>query len=205
MKKKIVKYLLEIGAVTLEPNDPFTWSSGLKSPIYCDNRMTLSYPHIRNEIAGAFAALIRESYPEVEVIAGVATAGIAHAAFVSEKMGLPMAYVRTSAKAHGKKKQIEGVVKPGKKVVLVEDLFSTGGSTIAAAKALREAGADVLGAVAIFTYGLKKASHNFAEADLSFHTISDFSTLLEVTDLSDLEREKVRKWHLDPDSDAWLG
>lgn len=204
MKRKIVQHLLEIGAVSLQPNEPFTWSSGLKSPIYCDNRMTLSYPHIRNDIAKGFELLIREHYPEVEVIAGVATAGIAHAAFVSDEMELPMAYVRTSAKAHGKKKQIEGVVKPNQKVVLVEDLFSTGGSTIAAAKALREAEANVLGAVAIFTYGLEKAAQYFAEAGLSNHTISDFSTLLEVTDLSDLELEKVRKWHLDPDSDSWL-
>lgn len=204
MNKKIARHLLNIGAVSLQPNDPFTWTSGMKSPIYCDNRVTISYPEVRRDIAEAFTAIIREKYPEAEVIAGAATGGVPHAAWVSENMELPMVYVRGSAKGHGKKKQVEGVLRKGQKVVVVEDLFSTGGSVINVAQALRSEGAEVLGVVGIFTYGLKKAEKNFAEAELNHTTITDFPTLLEVAELSEEERVKLNKWYTDPDSDSWL-
>lgn len=204
MNKKIAEHLLQIGAVSLQPNEPFTWTSGMKSPIYCDNRVTISYPEVRRDIARAFEAIIREKYPEVEVIAGAATGGVPHAAWVSENMGLPMVYVRGSAKGHGKKKQVEGVLHKGQKVVVVEDLFSTGGSVINVAQALRSEGADVLGVVGIFTYGLQKAAENFAKTDLKHDTITDFPTLLEVADLNDEERGKLNKWYTNPDSESWL-
>src|SRR6476619_2258306 len=153
MKKEIASHLLEIGAVFLQPNDPFTWSSGMKSPIYCDNRLTLSYPHIRQDIARGLQQLIEEHFPGTDVIAGTATAGIPHAAWVSDKLNLPMCYVRSKAKEHGKGNQIEGQVKENQRVVVIEDLISTGGSAITAVDALREAGCDVLGIVSIFTYG----------------------------------------------------
>ncbi|HET7579635.1 MAG TPA: orotate phosphoribosyltransferase [Bacillales bacterium] len=202
MNKKIAQHLLNIGAVSLQPNDPFTWTSGMKSPIYCDNRVTISYPKVRQDIAEAFVEKIREKYPEVEVIAGAATGGIPHAAWVSEKMNLPMVYVRGSAKGHGKKKQVEGLIKPGQKAVIVEDLFSTGGSVIKVAEALRAEEVEVLGTIGIFTYGLKKAADNFAKAELDFDTITDFPSLLEVAELTDEERNKIEKWYQDPES--WL-
>lgn len=156
LKEEIAKRLLEIEAVSLSPDEPFTWASGIKSPIYCDNRLTMSYPEVRDEVAAGLVTLIKEHFSDVEVIAGTATAGIPHAAFVSQKMALPMSYVRSSSKKHGKGNQIEGLVKPGQKVVVVEDLISTGGSAIDAADALKEHGAEVLGIVAIFSYQLKK-------------------------------------------------
>lgn len=198
MNKQIAQHLLDIGAVVLSPNEPFTWTSGIKAPIYCDNRLTLSYPYIRREIAEAFEHIIRENYRDVEVIAGTATAGIPHAAWVSEHMDLPMVYVRGSAKSHGKKRQIEGLVKEGQKVVVIEDLLSTGGSSIKAAEILREAGANVLGVVAIFTYELKEAEQAFCLAELPFHTITDFSTLLDLVQLTEEERVMLDKWHVDP-------
>lgn len=163
---QIAENLLEIGAVALRPHQPFTWTSGIKSPIYCDNRLTMSYPAIRDLIAESFAALIREAYPEAEVIAGTATAGIPHAAFAAQKLGLPMAYIRDKAKGHGKENQIEGLIKPGQKVVVIEDLISTGGSSLKAALAVREAGAEPLAVLAIFSYQLDKAVSAFAEAGI---------------------------------------
>ena len=156
LKQTIAEHLLEIKAVYLQPNDPFTWSSGMKSPIYCDNRLTFLIQHIRQEIARGLQQLIDEHFPGTELVAGTATAGIPHAAWVSDLLNLPMCYVRSKAKEHGKGNQIEGIASPGQKVVVVEDLISTGGSAITAAKALKEAGCEVLGIVSIFTYELAK-------------------------------------------------
>lgn len=181
--KQIAKRLIEIKAIALR-NDPaqwFTWASGIKSPIYCDNRLVMSYPEIRSEIADAFAQKIREQYPDVEALVGTATAGIPHAAFVSERLGLPMLYVRSSAKTHGKTNQIEGLVKPGQKVVVIEDLISTGMSSVQAAKAVQEAGLEVQAVLAIFSYNLEKAKQQFAEAKLTFASLSDYDALIEVS------------------------
>ena len=180
MVKAIAQSLLDIEAVTLSPNDRFTWSSGIQSPIYCDNRVTLGYPEVREAIRDGLIELIETHFENVEVISGTATAGIPHAAFISEKMKLPMNYVRSKSKSHGKQNQIEGAASLGKKVVVIEDLISTGGSSITAVDALREAGAEVLGVVAIFTYGLSKADDMFKEADVPFYTLSSFDELVEV-------------------------
>ena len=179
LERKLAKELLAIEAVALRPNDYFTWTSGIKSPIYCDNRITMSYPSIRREIAVGMVEVIKEKYPAVEVIAGTATAGIPHAAWVSELLDLPMIYVRDSAKKHGKTNQIEGRVLEGQKVVIIEDLISTGLSSLKVAKALREAGAEVLGVVAIFSYELKKAQAAFEEAGVEYITLTNYPVLLE--------------------------
>ncbi len=179
LERKLAKELLAIQAVALRPNDYFTWTSGIKSPIYCDNRITMSYPSIRREIAAGMVEVIKEKYPAVEVIAGTATAGIPHAAWVSELLDLPMIYVRDSAKKHGKTNQIEGRVLEGQKVVIIEDLISTGLSSLKVAKALREAGAEVLGVVAIFSYELKKAQAAFEEAGVEYITLTNYPVLLE--------------------------
>lgn len=204
MTKSIAQHLLDIGAVVLSPNDPFTWSSGMKSPIYCDNRLTMSYPEIRREIARAFEKMIREHYSDVEVIAGTSTAGIPHAAWVSENMNLPMVYVRSSVKSHGKKKQVEGLIEQGQKVVIIEDLISTGASSLTTAEGLRREGANVLGVVAIFTYELEKATQAFDEAEMSLYTITDFTTLLNIATLNNEERDKLNKWYKDPDFADWM-
>ena len=156
MKKKIAKDLLKIHAVFLRPNDPFTWASGIKSPIYCDNRLTLSTPEVRDDVENGLKKLIEENYPDVEMLMGTSTAGIAHAAITAHLMNLPMGYVRSGSKDHGRQNQIEGKLEKGTKVVVVEDLISTGGSVLEVVQVLREAGADVLGIVSIFTYGMKK-------------------------------------------------
>ena len=168
LERTIAKHLLDIEAVALRPNDYFTWTSGIKSPIYCDNRITMSYPKIRREIAAGMSKVIKEKFPEVEVVAGTATAGIPHAAWVSEVLGLPMIYVRDSAKKHGKTNQIEGRLLEGQRVVIIEDLISTGLSSLKVAKALEEAGAEVLGVVAIFSYELKKAQDAFATDNVEY-------------------------------------
>jgi orotate phosphoribosyltransferase len=203
MKKEIATHLLEIGAVSLEPNEPFTWSSGLKSPIYCDNRLTLAYPHVRNAIADGLAALIRTHFPDAEAIAGTATAGIPHAAWVSERLGLPMCYVRSQAKGHGKGKQIEGKVDKGQKIVVVEDLISTGGSSLNAVRALREEGCQVLGVAAIFTYGLEKGKQAFAENNVEVHTLTDYDTLIETAVelgvVTEQDLTTLRKWRENPE------
>lgn len=180
MKHEIAEQLLDIKAVFLQPNAPFTWSSGLKSPIYCDNRLTLSYPKVRKNIAAGLAELIKKNFPETEVVAGTATAGIPHAAWVSDILDLPMAYVRSKAKAHGKGNQIEGKVEKGQKVVVVEDLISTGGSVITAVNSLREAGCEVLGVVAIFTYELPKGKELLGEAEIKAYSLTDYTSLLDV-------------------------
>ena len=179
LERKIAKNLLEIEAVALRPNDYFTWTSGIKSPIYCDNRITMSYPKIRREIAAGLSEVIKKNFPEVEVVAGTATAGIPHAAWVSDLLDLPMVYVRDSAKKHGKTNQIEGHLEPGVKVVIVEDLISTGLSSLKVAQALKEAGCQVLGVIAIFSYELTKAQQAFAEAGVSYHTLTNYDALIE--------------------------
>lgn len=179
MNHQIAEQLLTIEAVFLSPNDPFTWSSGLKSPIYCDNRLTLSYPEVRKNIAEGLSALIREHYPQAEMIAGTATAGIPHAAWVSDLLNLPMSYVRSKPKGHGKGNQIEGKVHEGQKVVVVEDLISTGGSVITAVRALREAGCEVIGAVSIFTYELQKGTEMLEEEGIHSVSLTDYSSLIE--------------------------
>lgn len=205
--ESIAKHLLAINAVVLSPDDPFTWASGIVSPVYCDNRLTLAYPEIRKDIVQSFIDLIHENYPGAELIAGTATAGIPHAALISEAMGLPMAYVRSSAKSHGKKKQIEGIVRPGQKVVVIEDLISTGGSVLTAVKALNDAGADVLGVAAIFTYQLPQAAENFAESGVKCLTLTDFDTLIHLAvaqgTVTKAQREQLAAWHRDPASGAW--
>lgn len=201
---QIAGNLLEIGAVALRPHEPFTWTSGIKSPIYCDNRLTMSFPEIRDLIAESFAAVIRETYPEVEVIAGTATAGIPHAAFVAQKLGLPMAYIRDKAKGHGKENQIEGIIKPGQKVVVIEDLISTGGSSLKAAIAVAEVGAEPLAVLAIFSYQLDKAVNAFAEAGIPLQTLSNYTSLIDVA----VERGEIKaddlallqSWRQDPAS-----
>lgn len=202
MKRLIAEDLLTIKAVFLRPNEPFTWASGIKSPIYCDNRLTLSYPRIRKKIANHFKQIILEHFPETELIAGTATAGIAHAAFVSDLMDLPMCYVRSKAKGHGKGNQIEGKVAQGQKVVVIEDLVSTGGSALTAVAALRNAGCEVLGVVSIFTYELEKGKQLFREADVPLISITDFSTLISVAEekgfIEQADLEKLSAWRANP-------
>jgi orotate phosphoribosyltransferase len=176
---KVAEFLLQIKAIQLSPEHPFTWASGLKSPIYCDNRKTLSYPEVRQYIREAFVATIRESYGEPEVIAGVATGGIAIGALVAEEMNLPFIYVRSEPKKHGLGNQVEGVLLPGQRVVVIEDLISTGSSSLTAVAALREQQADIVGMVAIFTYGFKKAVNNFSDANCPLQTLSNYNALLE--------------------------
>ena len=178
--QEIASELLRIGAVFLRPDDPFTWASGIKSPIYCDNRLVLSAPSARRKVEAGLAELIREYYPNCEMLMGTATAGIAHAALVSEILDMPMGYVRSSAKSHGRTNRIEGKMEPGTRVVVVEDLISTGGSCIEVVDALREAGAKVLGVVSIFTYGLKSGIQNFADAKTEYHSLSNLDALVEV-------------------------
>ncbi|WP_042348991.1 orotate phosphoribosyltransferase [Bacillus massiliigorillae] len=208
MKVSIAEKLLDIKAVFLQPNDPFTWSSGMKSPIYCDNRLTLSYPAVRKEIAKGLAKLVREHYPTVDVIAGTATAGIPHAAWVSAEMELPMCYIRSKAKGHGKGNQIEGHAAPGQKVVVVEDLISTGGSVITAVKALREAGCEVLGVVSIFTYELEKGKAQLDAEGIINHSLSNYTTLVEVAKekgyIQSSDVEKLTKWRENPTETAWM-
>ena len=178
--QEIASELLSIGAVFLRPDDPFTWASGIKSPIYCDNRLVLSAPSARRKVEAGLTELIRENYPNCEMLMGTATAGIAHAALVSEILDLPMGYVRSSAKSHGRTNRIEGKMETGTRVVVVEDLISTGGSCIEVVDALREAGAEVLGVVSIFTYGLKSGIQNFADAKTEYHSLSNLDVLVEV-------------------------
>lgn len=208
MKQSIAKHLLEIKAVYLQPNEPFTWSSGMKSPIYCDNRLTLSFPEIRTQIAEGLSSLIKEHFSDVEVIAGTATAGIPHAAWVSDKLNLPMCYVRSKAKGHGKGNQIEGQVKENQKVVVIEDLISTGGSAITAVDALRSSGCEVLGIVSIFTYGLAVGEEKLVEANIEARSLCDYDTLVEVAAqegyVSEHDLNKLKMWRENPSSEAWL-
>ena len=202
--KEIAEALLKIQAVKLSPNEPFTWASGIKSPIYCDNRLTISYPKIRTAIAKGIAELISEKYPKVEVIAGTATAGIPHAAWIAAELDLPLVYVRSKPKDHGRGKQIEGVLHPGAKTVVIDDLLSTGGSVLKAVKAAQNEGADVLGVGAIFSYQLQAIADNFRQADLSYFTLTNYSELLEAAVetnyISTTERAALEKWRHDPEN-----
>lgn len=178
--REVASHLLAIGAVHLRPEEPFTWTSGIKSPIYCDNRITMSHPAIRTKIADAFVQTIRERFPDAEVIAGTATAGIPHGAWIADKMELPMIYVRDKAKGHGRQNQIEGSISKGQKVVVIEDLISTGGSSLKAAQAVQAEGAEVLGVVAIFSYQFPDAEALFNDASVPFATLSNYTSLLSV-------------------------
>ncbi|WP_265457560.1 orotate phosphoribosyltransferase [Enterococcus sp. HY326] len=204
--ENIAKDLLEIEAVFLSPNEPFTWASGIKSPIYCDNRITMSYPKIRREIAQGLAEKIKETFPEVQVIVGTATAGIPHAAWVAEILDLPMVYIRSKAKDHGKGNQIEGRIFEGQKMVVIEDLISTGGSVLEAAEAATREGADVLGVAAIFTYELPKGQANFAEKNVELVTLTNYSTLIDVAlEMNYIDEKDVallKEWKKDPAN--WL-
>ncbi|MEQ7052564.1 orotate phosphoribosyltransferase [Paenibacillaceae sp. P-4] len=202
LERTIAQHLLNIQAVALRPNEPFTWTSGIKSPIYCDNRLTMSYPEIRDAIAEGFASLVKQYAPDAEVIAGTATAGIPHAAWVADKLGLPMAYIRDKAKGHGKQNQIEGIIRPGQKVVVIEDLISTGGSSLKAALAVKEAGAEPLAVLAIFSYQLEKATSAFEEAGIPLRTLSNYTALTQTAlDHGVIQAEDMdvlQAWRHDP-------
>lgn len=201
LENRIAKALLEVGAVELKPNDPFTWASGIKSPIYCDNRITMSSPAIRKEIAKGLAEAIETNFPETEAVAGTATAGIPHAAWVSDVLELPMMYVRSKAKEHGRGNQIEGKIVAGQKVVVIEDLISTGGSSLVAVEALQKEGFEVLGVVSIFTYGLPKAEQAFKEAGVSFVSLTNYDALTNAAcdagTIADSDLPMLAKWHND--------
>jgi len=199
---KVAEYLLQIKAIKLQPSNPFTWASGWKSPIYCDNRKTLSFPAVRSYIRDSFATIISELYPQAGMIAGVATGAISHGALTADKLDLPFIYVRSGAKEHGLGNQIEGYYEKGQKVVVVEDLISTGGSSLNAVKALRDAGCEVLGMVAIFTYEFKKASDAFAAENCKLNTLGNYSTLIETAVktgyITETDVETLKKWRVDP-------
>ena len=202
--KKIAQTLLQIKAIKLSPANPFTWASGWHSPIYCDNRKTLSYPAARKEIYQAFARIIAEKYPQADIIAGVATGAIACGVLTAEELGKPFIYVRSAPKDHGMANQVEGYYEPGAKVVVVEDLISTGGSSLKAVEALRNAGCEVLGMVAIFTYGFPTATANFEKAGVELETLSNYNTLIELAAeqnyIKPEEMETLREWRKSPDT-----
>ena len=208
MKKTIAEDLLKIKAVFLRPNEPFTWASGIKSPIYCDNRLTLSDTQVRNDVENGLAQLIKEHYPQAEVLMGTSTAGIAHAAITATILNLPMGYVRSGAKDHGRGNQIEGKLLPGQKVVVVEDLISTGGSCIEVVNVLREAGAEVLGVVSIFTYGMKKGLERLAAAEVKNISLCDLDTLVEVAAdkayIAPEDKERLIKFRNNPSDESWM-
>ena len=208
MEKKIAKDLLSIGAVFLRPEQPFTWASGIKSPIYCDNRLTLTAPEVRNHVEEGLAELIRQHYPEVEVLMGTSTAGIAHAAITATILNLPMGYVRSGSKDHGRGNQIEGKLEKGQKVVVVEDLISTGGSCIEVVEALRNAGADVLGIVSIFTYGMQKGLDRLAAAEAKNYSLSNLDALVEVAAeegyIKPEDKERILKFRNNPSDESWI-
>ena len=203
IKNHIATQLLKIEAIKLRPTDPFSWSSGWNSPIYCDNRMTLSYPELRTYIKNAFKAEIESRYPQVEAISGVATAGIPQGALIADALDLPFIYVRSKPKGHGMTNMIEGEVRPGQKVVVIEDLISTGGSSIKAIQAMREAGLEVLSLGAIFTYGFPQAAANFAEESIDFFTLSDYTAMLEpaveMGYVSDADLKSLSEWREKPE------
>ena len=205
----IANDLLKIRAVFFRPEEPFTLASGIKSPIYCDNRLTLTAPEVRNDVEKGLVSLIKEHYPTVEVLMGTSTAGIAHAAIVGHITGLPMGYVRGGSKDHGRKNRIEGRLEPGQKVVVVEDLISTGGSCIEVVNVLREAGADVLGIASIFTYGMKKSIDRLAEADVKNVSLTDFDVIARVAAEEHYIREedvaRLLRFRDDPDDESWIG
>ncbi len=209
IKRTIAHDLLSIGAVFLRPDEPFTWASGIKSPIYCDNRLTLTAPEVRTHVEEGLAELIRTHYPDVEVLMGTSTAGIAHAAIVGHIMGLPMGYVRSGNKDHGRQNRIEGRLEPGQKVVVVEDLISTAGSCIEVVEALRDAGAEVLGIVSIFTYGLRKGLERLESANVLNHSLSNFETVCEVAAeegrIKQQDIDRLKRFCADPSDESWIG
>ena len=209
MKELIAKDLLRIGAVFFRPNEPFTWASGIKSPVYCDNRLTLTAPDVRNDVENGLASLIRELYPEAEVLMGTSTAGIAHAAITGHLLGLPMGYVRSGSKDHGRQNRSEGKLEKGEKVVVVEDLISTGGSVLEVVDALREAGAEVLGVVSIFTYGMQKGLERLAAANVENHSLTDFDTIARMAAEENYIRpEDVKRllaFRDNPADESWIG
>lgn len=208
MEKRIAKDLLSIGAVFLRPDEPFTWASGIKSPIYCDNRLTLTAPAVRNDVENGLAETIRREYPQCEVLMGTSTAGIAHAAITAHLMNLPMGYVRSGAKDHGRTNQIEGKLEKGQKVVVVEDLISTGGSVIEVVNVLRAAGAEVLGIASIFTYGMKKGLARLTEADVKNVSLSNFDVLVEVAAeegyIAKEDIERLIAFRNNPSDESWI-
>ena len=209
IKRTIAHDLLSIGAVFLRPDEPFTWASGIKSPLYCDNRLTLTAPEVRTHVEEGLAELIRTHYPDVEVLMGTSTAGIAHAAIVGHIMGLPMGYVRSGNKDHGRQNRIEGRLEPGQKVVVVEDLISTAGSCIEVVEALRDAGAEVLGIVSIFTYGLRKGLERLESANVLNHSLSNFETVCEVAAeegrIKQQDIDRLKRFCADPSDESWIG
>lgn len=208
MKNEIARELLKIGAVFLRPEAPFTWASGIKSPVYCDNRLILTAPDARSIVEAALAGTIRREFPDAEVLMGTATAGIAHAAIAGHLLGLPMGYVRSGAKDHGRQNQIEGRLAKGEKAVVVEDLISTGGSVLAAVEALREAGAEVLGVVSIFTYNMKKGRERLAEAGVRAVSLTDFDAVAEVAAaegyIAPADVQRLLAFRDDPADERWM-
>ena len=209
LNELIARDLLSIKAVFFRPEEPFIWASGIKSPVYCDNRLTLTAPQVRNDVENGLASLIREHFPEAEVLMGTSTAGIAHAAITGHILGLPMGYVRSGAKDHGRKNQIEGHLEAGQKVVVVEDLISTGGSVIEVVNILREAGATVLGIVSIFTYGMKNGLEKLKAADVVNYSLTDFDVIARVAaECGYIKPEDVRRliaFRNDPSDESWIG
>ena len=209
LKTLIAKDLLKIKAVFFRPEEPFTWASGIKSPVYCDNRLTLTAPEVRTDVETGLKTLIEENYPDAEVLMGTSTAGIAHAAITAHLMGLPMGYVRSGAKDHGRQNRIEGKLEPGQKVVVMEDLISTGGSVIEVVDALREAGAEVLGVVSIFTYGMQKGLDRLAAADVKNVSLTDFDCIAEVAAaegyISPADIARLIAFRNNPADESWIG
>ena len=209
LSTQIAKDLLSIQAVFFRPDEPFTWASGIKSPVYCDNRLTLTAPEVRNHVENGLVRLIREHYPEAEVLMGTSTAGIAHAAIAGHIMGLPMGYVRSGNKDHGRQNRIEGRLEPGQKVVVVEDLISTGGSVIEVVEALREAGARVLGVVSIFTYGMQRGLDRLAAADVKNVSLTDFDHIASVAAregyIKPEDVERLIAFRNNPSDESWIG
>ncbi len=209
MERLIAEDLLSIRAVFFRPDEPFTWASGIKSPVYCDNRLTLTAPKVRNDVENALAETIKREYPECEVLMGTSTAGIAHAAITAHILGLPMGYVRSGSKDHGRQNQIEGKLEKGQKVVVVEDLISTGGSVIEVVNVLREAGAEVLGIVSIFTYGMQKGIDRLAAADVKNVSLTNFDVIANVAaETGYIKREDVErliKFRNNPSDESWIG
>ena len=207
-KTLIAKDLLKIKAVFFRPEEPFTWASGIKSPVYCDNRLTLTAPEVRTDVEEGLAALIREKYPDAEVLMGTSTAGIAHAAITGHILGLPMGYVRSGAKDHGRKNQIEGKLEPGQKVVVVEDLISTGGSVLEVVDVLRQAGAEVLGIVSIFTYGMQKGLDRLAAANVENTSLTDFDAIAQVAAaegyIKPEDVARLIKFRNNPFDESWM-
>ena len=209
IKRLIAEDLLRIGAVFLRPEDPFTWASGIKSPIYCDNRLTLTAPDVRTDVEESLAATIKKVFPDAEVLMGTATAGIAHAAITAHLMGLPMGYVRSGAKDHGRGNQIEGRLEKGQKVVVVEDLISTGGSCIETVIVLREAGAEVLGVISIMTYGMKKGIDRMAEAGIEWVSLTNFDEVIAAAAdngyISPDDISRLKAFRDNPSDESWIG